>query len=128
MSRGLSKLQRAIIGLLDGTVPRAVYGRGALTTSELLEELVCRGLVPPERPRKIAMYTIRRACISLLDRGIVTGEYVVHDPCAWTDVLSWRIAKDGVATDRHRDTSGEQIPSPQFEDLVGAAEPHGAAP
>lgn len=93
MSKGLSKLQRTIVGLLDGTVPRAVYSPGALTTTELLEELECRGLVRPDTARKIAMFTVRRACSSLAERGILAGEYVVHDPYPWADVLSWRSAK-----------------------------------
>lgn len=93
MSKGLGKLQRAIVGLLDGSIPRKVYSPGALVTNELLEELERLGLLREGTSRKVAMHTVRRACMSLSDRGIIRGEYIIHDPCYWADVLSWSIAK-----------------------------------
>jgi hypothetical protein len=91
MSKGLGKLQRTIVGLLDGTIPHEVYRPGSLTTSELLDELERRGLVRQGTPRKIAMHAVRRTCIALSDRGILDGEYIVHDPCHWAKVLCWNI-------------------------------------
>jgi len=94
MSRGLSKLQRAIVGLLVGTLERQVFSSGGgLTTSELLEELQARGLVKEGISRKIAMFTVRRACHSLLDRGIVEGEYVIDCNHPWAQVACWRLSK-----------------------------------
>lgn len=78
MSKGLSKLQRQIVGLLDGSIKRQVYSSGPLTTAELLEELIASGVMADDRDRKLAMFTIRRACHSLLNRGIIAGEYI-HD-------------------------------------------------
>ena len=92
MSRGRSKLQRAIVGLLDGTIEMRVYrGGGVLTTSELLEELRERGLVREDIPRKTAMFTVRRACLSLLERDILEGEYVTDVDHHWAQVASWRL-------------------------------------
>lgn len=94
MGKGLSKLQWAIVGLLDGTLPRKVYGGpGALTTDELLAELEERGIVRSDVARKTRLFTVRRACISLLDRGILEGEYVPHCLYPWARVLSWSVAK-----------------------------------
>ncbi len=92
MSRGLSKLQRAIVGLLDGTIKLRIFsGSGALTTSELLEELRERGLVREDIPRKTAMFTVRRACLSLLERDILEGEYVIDVDHPWARVASWHL-------------------------------------
>ena len=94
MSKGLSKLQRAIVGLLDGTLEHKVYtSGGALATNELLEELQARGLVKEDIPRKIAMFTVRRACHSLLNRGILEGEYCIDCNYPWAEVATWRLIK-----------------------------------
>ena len=94
MSRGLGKLQHSIVGLLDGTLKRQVFSSGGgLTTSELLEELQVRGLVKEGTSRKIAMFTVRRACHSLLNRGILEGEYVMDCDYPWAEVVSWRLCK-----------------------------------
>ena len=92
MSKGLGKLQRAIVGLLDGTLKHQVFSAGgALATSELLAELVALGLLEEDLPRKTAMSTVRRACHSLLDRGILEGEYSIDCDYPWAQVASWRI-------------------------------------
>lgn len=94
MSKGLGKLQRVIVGLLDGTLSRKVYaGFGALTTDELLAELEERGIVRSDAARKIRLFAVRRACISLLNRGILEGEYIPHCDYPWATVLSWSVAK-----------------------------------
>ena len=86
-ARNGCKLQRAIVGLLDGTLERQVYaGGGGLATNEFLEELQARGLVKEGIPRKTAMFTVRRACHSLLDRGILEGEYIIDDDYPWARV------------------------------------------
>lgn len=64
MSKGLGKLQRAIVGLLDGSIPHKVYTPGAMATNEVLKELECLGLVREGTSRKVAMHTVRRACLS----------------------------------------------------------------
>jgi hypothetical protein len=94
MSKGLGRLQRSIVGLLEGTLSRRVFaGSGPLTTDELLAELEERGLVRAETSRKVRLFTVRRACISLLDRGVLEGEYILHPEYPWARVLSWSVAK-----------------------------------
>ena len=83
MSKGLGKLQDAIYGLLDGSKRRRrSAGCGALTTAELLDELIGFGLLDASVVRKQLMYTVRRSCQALRDRGLIKGEYVVeaHNP------------------------------------------------
>jgi len=92
MSKGLSKLQQEIVGLLGGSIRREVFrGSGALTTGELLEELQCRGVVRDDAPKKIAMFTVRRACNSLLQRGLVDREYEIHCDYPWAKVAVWTL-------------------------------------
>lgn len=54
MSKGLSKIQKSIIGLLCGTARRRCFAGsgGALITSELDEELTEHGLLSDHAPRK----------------------------------------------------------------------------
>jgi hypothetical protein len=75
MSKGISKLQKQILGLLDGSIRHQVFNEGdALTTAELLEELQTSGTLNEEQNHKYAMFTIRRACRSLVARGILQGD------------------------------------------------------
>jgi hypothetical protein len=94
MSKGLSKLQRTIVGLLDGSLKRQFYRGGALITSELLAELVDREAVREDMPRNMAMFTVRRACMSLVERGILEGEYSIHADYPWAKVITWRLVSD----------------------------------
>lgn len=76
MGRGLSKLQTAILGLIDGTVRSKVYGGAeAFGTPELMEELEAMGLLDDSTPRKQKVFTVRRACDSLFRRGLIQGTY-----------------------------------------------------
>lgn len=94
MSKGLGKLQRAIVGLLDVTLEGEVYTKGRiLTTNELLDELRARGLVKEDIPRKTAMFAVRRACLSLLNRGILEGEYIIDCNYPWANVASWHLSE-----------------------------------
>jgi hypothetical protein len=75
MSKGISKLQRGILDLLQGKSQGQVYTSGTeLTTSELLDEMQVRELVKTQN-RKEALFTIRRACDSLCRRGLIKGTY-----------------------------------------------------
>ena len=96
MSRGISKIQRAIVGLLDGSVRHQVYrgSGGPLATRELWEELISLGLMRSDTPRKHAMFTVRRACRSLLDRGILQGRYVWDCDNPGRQTASWKIAEE----------------------------------
>jgi hypothetical protein len=85
-------MQQAIIGLLDGTVKRqSCSGCGELTTDELLEELRELGFIREDVPRKHALFTVRRACTSLLERSILEGEYMAHPDYPWANVLLWKL-------------------------------------
>ena len=78
MGRGISRTQRVILGLLEGSVDGLVYEgleRGC-DTAELLEELLERNSVSASAPRKQQMFTVVRACRSLERRGLVEGRYV----------------------------------------------------
>jgi hypothetical protein len=93
MSKGLSKLQTMIFGMLRGTEPRSVYrGGGELTTAELLEELIAREMVNENAPRRQQMFTVRRACDSLLSRGLIEGTYTHAEPFMWARTISWKAA------------------------------------
>ena len=94
MSRGLSRIQNAIVGLLGDHPNRQRFaGCGALTTSELAKELQAKGLVDWDTApqRKMAFFTVRRACDSLLARGILQGEYVIEDERPWPKTISWSL-------------------------------------
>jgi len=76
MSKGISKLQRAIKGILEGTVQRRVYsgGPGEMITAELVDEMVEAGLVKEatdKASKRAAMFTVWRACDSLCRRGLI---------------------------------------------------------
>ena len=91
MSKGLSKLQQVIVSLLSGKERGLCYANATvLTTSELLAELEERELLNRNTARKIRLFTVRRACTSLLNRGLVQGNYVFTDVSARE--LSWSIA------------------------------------
>lgn len=95
MSKGLSKLQRHVVGLLDGSIKHTIYsgGKGSeLTTRELLEELVEAGLLPEGRDRKQAMFTVRRACMSLLRRDLLTGRYAWDCDNVGRRIATWKTA------------------------------------
>lgn len=92
MSRGLSKIQTTILGLLRGTDRPLVYsGGGKLTTGELLAELAERRLIDDSVRRKIALYTVRRACNSLSLRGLIDGHYMVDCDHPGATTISWSI-------------------------------------
>jgi hypothetical protein len=76
MSRGLSRLQQGILDLMTGEARPKVYASpDSLETGELLEEMTACGFISG-RERKQALFTIRRACISLVRRGLLEGKYV----------------------------------------------------
>jgi len=90
MSRGQSKLQREIAGLLDGSLKGQVFHcAGGLCTAELLEELIERGTIDERVPRKAALFTIRRACRSLVKRGVLDVESAFDCDLPWVTVLCW---------------------------------------
>ncbi|MGA2797774.1 MAG: hypothetical protein ABSE63_09360 [Thermoguttaceae bacterium] len=92
MSKGLSKLQKDIVGLLDGSLKRMVYSPGdSLTTRELLEELIEHDEMSSDTNHKVAMFTVRRACLSLLSRDIIKGEYGIDCDYPWAKIASWTI-------------------------------------
>ena len=89
MSRGLSKIQRVVLGLLDGTERGMVYqSTTALDTGEMLDELVERGMVK-DGNRKLAMFTVRRACDSLLSRGLISGKNVFDSNNPGRRTICW---------------------------------------
>lgn len=93
MSKGLGKLQKRILGLLEGSVKTEVYAQSrTYTTRELLEELIEQGIVSPDAPRKTAMFTVRRACKSLLNRGLIEGKYETDFDHPGAIIASWRSA------------------------------------
>jgi hypothetical protein len=59
-------------------------------TAELLEELVARGLVGTNAPRKQQMFTVVRACRSLARRGLLIGEYVTDAEHPHCRTIRWR--------------------------------------
>jgi hypothetical protein len=92
MSKGLSKLQKAIVGMLDGSIKHDVYSSGnTLTTRELLEELIAHDEMPSDANHKSAMFTVRRACLSLLNRDILQGEYMIDCDYPWAITASWTL-------------------------------------
>lgn len=76
MSRGISRLQRTIVGILDGSLRRKAYSPGPLDTRELVEELRAQGAMSDEKPQRQAMATVVRACRNLIGRGLVSGRRV----------------------------------------------------
>lgn len=92
MGRGLSRTQRIILGLLDGSVEGAVYeglDQGC-DTAELLEELLERGFLRASTPRKQRMFTVVRACRSLERRGLLLGTYVTDAEHPHCRTIRWR--------------------------------------
>jgi hypothetical protein len=91
MTRGLSRAQVVILGLLNRTErPRLFSSGGILDTSELLEELIARDLLREDSPRKQQMYTVVRACRSLVRRGLIEGQYVPDMNNPGRRTISWR--------------------------------------
>jgi hypothetical protein len=91
MSKGLSKLQKAIVGLLDGTIKHEVYSGKTLSTRELLEELIEHDEISRDSNHKTAMFTVRRACLSLLNRDILQGEYIIDCDYPWAKTACWTL-------------------------------------
>jgi len=91
MSRGLGKLQRAIIDVLSGRtnqIYRFGPGSGA-DTYELVEELQAAELVPENQ--RAAGFRVYRACLTLYHRGLLTakgskvsGRRDVHFTWTWS--------------------------------------------
>ncbi len=95
MSKGLSKQQTAILGLLRGDVVRQCFaGSGELTTDELAEELIEHGLLRDSMPNKQRLSTVRRACDSLQRRGLVASRYVIHCDYPWAYAISWSVTRE----------------------------------
>jgi hypothetical protein len=96
MSKGLSTLQRRILGLLDGSIPHKVFTPGTLTTAQLRAELIQADLMSSDQERKLAMFTIRRACRSLVHRAYITCTYEIDNDnpgrrvATWTSVIKRR--------------------------------------
>lgn len=88
-------MQRAIVGLLDGTQRRQVYaGAGPLQTSELLEELLACEAIADGKPWKQAMFTVRRACVSLVRRAMIEGEYIPDADNPGRETIQWAAIED----------------------------------
>jgi len=94
MSRGISKSQQIIFGLLNGLEDGRVYDDldHGCDTAELLEELLVRGLVNEDAPRKQQMFTVVRACRSLERRGLLEGEMVTDADHPHCKTLHWTAA------------------------------------
>ncbi len=92
MSRGLSTIQKTILALLTGTEKGKVYGNcsGGLLTKELLDELMERGILDDRRPRKHLMFTVVRACRSLVNRKLLTGTHCHDDGSGPQLTISWK--------------------------------------
>ncbi len=93
MSKGLSKIQKTILGLLEGTEKGRIFAchGGSLLTSELVDELVDRGLLKEDAPRKQLMFTVVRACGSLVHRGLLEG---IYESDEWgRHTISWEASK-----------------------------------
>lgn len=111
MSKGLSRIQNCIIGLLRGTVRRRCFpgSGGALITSELAEELMEHGLLSDHAPRKQQLFIVRRACDSLIRRGLIVGEYTrdgeVNRVVSWSKIES---SADSFAAEAVGDKVGNQ--------------------
>lgn len=93
MSRGLGKLQKAIVGQLSGKVAGPVYHGAKLTTAELADNLTAAGVVK-DASRKVACFTVRRACDGLCKRGLVWAE-MVWDEDHHARALSWKLDGKG---------------------------------
>lgn len=96
MSKGLSKQQLTILGLLNGSVkPQCFSSGGELTTGELVEELVAHGILRDSMPHKQQLSTVRRACDSLVRRGLVAGRYAIHLDYPWAYEITWSVKQVG---------------------------------
>jgi hypothetical protein len=90
MSRGLSRMQKTILGLLDGSLQGRVFRSGGdLGTAELRAELLEAGILATEDQRQ-GMYTVWRACASLARRGLLQGERTIDCDYPWARTISWR--------------------------------------
>jgi hypothetical protein len=96
MGKGLSKQQTVILGLLRGTEKGLRYTSGGeLTTAELADELCEREMFSENAPRRQRLFTVRRACDSLLSRGMIEGSYTIAQPYTWARVISWKATAVG---------------------------------
>jgi hypothetical protein len=94
MSRGLSNMQRHILAVLRGDERGYVFANaaGGLHTSELYEELTGGGMFE-DTPRRQAVFAIRRACRSLLERGLLERRYSVKDEPPFPREIAWSAVK-----------------------------------
>lgn len=94
MSRGLGRLQAAILALLNGSARTRVFVAGGreFTTDELLEELEEAGVLKSAGNRKAAMFAIRRACRGLEERGLADRTEVSTGKAPYF-AASWKLAR-----------------------------------
>jgi hypothetical protein len=91
MSKGVGKLQTAILGLLRGEIRKMVYGGcGDHTTPELVDELLAHGILNADKPRRQHLWAILRACDSLARRELLDGKYVYSDDQR-CEVVMWSL-------------------------------------
>lgn len=83
MSRGLGKLQRAILIRLR---------RGERTTAELLTSLEKAEEIARDIPRKQSMGQISRTCASLVERDLICGRYEADSKNTGRMTRVWRLA------------------------------------
>lgn len=98
MSRGLSKTQRAIVAILDGSDPLKCFAKTSkpvLLTAELVEELMQRKLVRASRPRKQQLATVLRSCRGLFARGLITGKYSRDFDSGPQLTVAWSVRRSG---------------------------------
>jgi hypothetical protein len=92
----MSALQASILDIL--TRKRLIYyPNGHMSTPELLEELVDRNfypLLPENGGRKKALYSIRRACETLQDRGLISGSPVPDSLHPWVMTIEWALTDE----------------------------------
>ena len=101
MSRGLSEIQKTILGLLEGTEKGRVYkiNREAITR-EIADELLERGLLNESAPRKQLSFTVIRACASLVRRGLVEGTYEPDCDNPGRTTVTWRASSKGLKKEK----------------------------
>jgi len=92
MSKGLSEIQKTILGLLNGTEKGLVYrnAAGGLDTREIVEELLEREILNQNAPRKQLASTVIRACSSLVRRELIEGLYVPDANNPGRRTISWK--------------------------------------
>lgn len=98
VSRGLSRLQRGILAFLRGKVPAIFHvPGGAHTTTELLREMVARGWIrsddtPAEHRQNL--FVLRRACASLVRRGLLVSEDTTASDPPHCRTISWWLPEE----------------------------------